>query len=414
MGVKIREKGGAWWVFITHRGRRKAKRIGHKRTAENVADRLRHKLALGEWPIEEKPQPKPTCPTVREYAERWLTLYADVNLKQSTATGYRYALNRFILPAFGDKGLNDLTRPQVKDYLLRLQAKGEQSSKTIKNVVLVFNSMLTHAVEDELINQHPTKGLGRAIRTAATPSTINPLTLEELSRLLVSAKNNYPGYHALFATLGMTGMRVGEALGLKWGDIQFGKDEKDPNRYIRIERGWVLGSYTTPKSGRTRKVDMGATLRRILLDHKERAEVQAITSGKPLGPVLFASPGGRPKDKSLVWHILHRSLEKAGLRRIRVHDLRHSYATAMLYELHAPIQYVSEQLGHASITMTVNRYGHPRQGTGMTFADTMGGATIRNENDPEICNLSATKDRFRSQVIENMVVPTGIEPVFPA
>jgi integrase len=53
----------------------------------------------------------------------------------------------------------------------------------------------------------------------------------------------------------------------------------------------------------------------------------------------------------------------------RVHDLRHSYATIQLYELHAPIQYVSEQLGHASIKITIDIYGHPRQGTNMYLAD---------------------------------------------
>jgi integrase len=59
----------------------------------------------------------------------------------------------------------------------------------------------------------------------------------------------------------------------------------------------------------------------------------------------------------------------AGLRAIRVHALRHSYATIQLYEHHAPIQYVSEQLGHASITITVDTYGHPRQGTSIVLAD---------------------------------------------
>jgi integrase len=60
---------------------------------------------------------------------------------------------------------------------------------------------------------------------------------------------------------------------------------------------------------------------------------------------------------------------RAGLRATRVHDLRHNYATIMLYELHAPIQYVSEQLGHSSIKITVDTYGHPRQGMSTHLVD---------------------------------------------
>ena len=70
----------------------------------------------------------------------------------------------------------------------------------------------------------------------------------------------------------------------------------------------------------------------------------------------------------------------AGLRITRIHDLRHSYATIQLYEHHAPIQYVSEQLGHASIKITVDTYGHPRQGTSIALADQLdsqGGHTLR-------------------------------------
>ena len=70
----------------------------------------------------------------------------------------------------------------------------------------------------------------------------------------------------------------------------------------------------------------------------------------------------------------------AGLRVVRVHDLRHSSATIQLYEHHAPIQYVSEQPGHASIKITVDTYGHPRQGTSLALADTLdspGGETVR-------------------------------------
>ncbi len=77
---------------------------------------------------------------------------------------------------------------------------------------------------------------------------------------------------------------------------------------------------------------------------------------------IFLVPSG-------LYFIHRRVCAGAGLRANRIHDLRHSYATLQLYEHHAPIQYVSEQLGHSSIKITVDTYGHPRQGTNITLAD---------------------------------------------
>jgi integrase len=90
--------------------------------------------------------------------------------------------------------------------------------------------------------------------------------------------------------------------------------------------------------------------------------------------VVFCAPHGRPLSASGLYKIHRRVCALAELRVNRVHDLRHSYATIQLYEHHAPIQYVSEQLGHTSIKITVDIYGHPRQGTNITLADQLDSA----------------------------------------
>jgi integrase len=86
-------------------------------------------------------------------------------------------------------------------------------------------------------------------------------------------------------------------------------------------------------------------------------------------PVVFATSAGQPWSPRTLYNIHQRACARAGLRATRVHDLRHSYATILLYELHAPIQYVSEQLGHSSIKITVDTYGHPRQGLSTHLVD---------------------------------------------
>jgi integrase len=83
----------------------------------------------------------------------------------------------------------------------------------------------------------------------------------------------------------------------------------------------------------------------------------------------LCGPQGGPLAPGWLYKLHQRVCALAGLQGNRVHDLRHNYATIQLYEYHAPIQYVSEQLGHASITITVDIYGHPRQGTSMALAD---------------------------------------------
>jgi integrase len=78
--------------------------------------------------------------------------------------------------------------------------------------------------------------------------------------------------------------------------------------------------------------------------------------------VVFYGPHGGPLSPTWLYKLHRRVCALASLHGNRVHDLRHSYATLQLYECHAPVQYVSEQLGHASIKITVDTYGHPRQG----------------------------------------------------
>src|SRR5438445_9850107 len=93
------------------------------------------------------------------------------------------------------------------------------------------------------------------------------------------------------------------------------------------------------------------------------------TAATTIPQVVFCGPQGRPLSAAGLYKIHQRVCARAGLRGNRVHDLRHSYATIQLYEHHAPIQYVSEQLGHASIKITVDTYRHPRQGTSIALAD---------------------------------------------
>jgi hypothetical protein len=95
MGVTVRQKGRKWYVFITHQGQRKAKAVGDRKAAEQVASKLRAKLALGDFQMEEPERP----PTFRECAERWLESYPKVHCRPSTYEGHRAAASPVWLPS---------------------------------------------------------------------------------------------------------------------------------------------------------------------------------------------------------------------------------------------------------------------------------------------------------------------------
>jgi integrase len=140
---------------------------------------------------------------------------------------------------------------------------------------------------------------------------------------------------------------------LQWPDIDFN------GRFVEVKHSWVDGKLTTPKSGKGRRVDMSLmltdTLKALLLERKKE------TLRKGWGEVplwAFTSEVGTMMDpdnfRKRVWPKL---LAKAGLRQVRIHDLRHTFAS-LLIQNGESLAYVKEQLGHASIRMTVDVYGH--------------------------------------------------------
>ncbi|MBI3393180.1 MAG: site-specific integrase [Nitrospirae bacterium] len=337
----------------------------NRRMAEDVLVKTRAALLDPARPEEALRE----VPNVSEFGAKWLDVYAEGMLKPSTVKGYRETFRRLIEPEFGGLRLDEVRKADVKAFALGLRTKG-LSAKTVKNVLAALSVMFTHAAEDDLVAANPAAGIRRVLRDGGKKQEISALSLAEVETLLARVREHYPRYYPLLSTLAMTGMRCGEALGLKWGDVQFGRDENDPNRYIRIERGYVLSRYTTPKNGKSRKVDLGLDLRRIFLAYKEKLEARMIVEGKAeINPVMFPGPEGRPLDKSFIRWVLHKALAKAGLRQIRPHDLRHSWASIQLYELHAPIQWVSSQLGHSSVGFTTAVYGHPAIGRCIESAD---------------------------------------------
>ncbi len=130
---------------------------------------------------------------------------------------------------------------------------------------------------------------------------------------------------AFFLTALRAGLRKGELIALKWGDLQVGESSEDANRYILVQRNYSHGHFTTPKSKKSRRVDLSKQLRATLVEPRDEQLLGAIMAGKSsiADDLVFPSQAGTViKPNNIVPRYMEPALERAGLRRFRFHDLR--------------------------------------------------------------------------------------------
>jgi len=260
---------------------------------------------------------------------RWLKEYAEVECKPSTVAGYRQILNLRLLPNFCPRPLDQITRDQVKQFIAHL-ATSALSRNTLRNTLCTIRVILNQAIEDGLIDKNPAARLGRFTRSEKPEFQATALTRDECNKFLDSAQAVCPEYYALFLTALRAGLRRGELVALQWGDIQFGVSEQDSNRFILVQHNYVNRQFTTPKSKKSRRVDLSRQLRRELLEIRDQRLLKAFTEGKAsiADELVFPSPNGLVLDPdNLIKRYFLPSIEHAGLRRFRFHDLRHTFGS---------------------------------------------------------------------------------------
>jgi integrase len=373
LGVKIKRRRGAWWVFIHYRRQRKAKRVGSKKAAELVALKIQARLAEGDTSPLKRVDDGPGPITFKAYATAWLANHAEQACKFSTVRIYKANLRRHVFPILGAKQLGSLNRADCRSLIAACRDK-KLGPKSIANICRTLSSVLSQAVEDGRLPANPAFRLGRYYRRADQPKPeIFPLTRDEVATFLKAARQHAPREHPLFLCAVRTGMRLGELLGLQWGDVDFN------GRFIEIRRNLVAGRLTTPKSGKTRRVDMSAQLTETLRTLLTARKAEALHKGWGQVPEwVFCGEDGKPLDGDNLRHrVFYRVLAKAGLRRLRFHDLRHTYAS-LLIQNGESLAYVRDQLGHASIQLTVDTYGHLVPGANRQAVDRLDDATERN------------------------------------
>jgi integrase len=340
--------------------------------------------------------------TFRQYADGWQRQHVAVVCKPRTAELYASVFKRHLFPALGDVPLAAVTREQLRD-VLAAKAKAGLSRATLQNIIIPLRAMLNAAVDDGKLAGNPAVRLGRFSRgiTEREARKVTALTAAELSAVLTAARTHYPDYADILHVLAWTGLRLGEACGLQWGDIDLAGGFLEVRRAIAYRQGRVL--IGAPKSGQARRVDVPASLMARLRERRSIRAAEAAVDGRELSSWMFPSPTKDTKPLNpafLRFKVWYRVLAHAELRSIRLHDLRHTYASLLL-QAGEPIAYVKEQLGHSSIQVTVDLYGHFVPGANRAAVDrlaatTTGAEAAREARDFESTSTSGTGQEANS------------------
>ena len=281
---------------------------------------------------------------------------------------YRGYIDNHIAPNIGDiplEKLNSLELQKLYRKLLtkgrvdRLEAKGQPkglSAKTVRNIHQILSSALKLAQEQRILHTNPAEG-------CALPKVehreIKTLPVEQFQSFLREARES--GVFELYYLELATGLRRGELLGLKWEDIDLERGDLRVRRQISRINGEVVEAPLKTKNA-YRTLPLAEDTVSVLLEQKKKVGSS---------PWVFPSPNGGPISPDSVLHMLHRVLKRAGLPKVRFHDLRHTFATLALQN-GVDIKTVSGMLGHFSAGFTLDTYAHVTSAAQRQAAQTMG------------------------------------------
>ena len=346
-----RKRGPAWYAkYRLPDGRQRQRKIGPawtsrgrppagyhtKRTAENWLRELLDQARRGTLPGMVR-----TGATFADAAAEFLR-YAehDRALKPSTLVGYRSIIRSYLLPAFGERRLEDITAHEIERWRTQLEGRRKPLSNATKNRILVLlHTVLARACRVWGLPLNPASSVERhTVRTSGDIAVFSP---EEVWALVRAAASEQDG--AIFLTAAFTGLRRGELLALRWRDVDF------IGCALRVRASYAGGALTSPKSGKVRSVPLAP----------EVAEALARLSGRGWftgeDDLVFPGETGDYLDGSALRRRYNLALRRAGLRPLRFHDLRHTFGTRVIAKV--DIRRVQEWMGHADVQTTM-RYLH--------------------------------------------------------
>ena len=299
------------------------------------SDRIKADMPFGDW------------------IDFWYQTYCRHTLRITTRTDYENRIYNHIIPEIGKIPLNRLSQSDLQQFYAKEKTDGRKlhaktygkglSDRTIRGIHANCRTALQRAVQDGLIRTNP------AVCCKLPPKKareMQVLTQNEILRFLLQAKEE--GYYELFLLELGTGMQRGEILALKWSDLNFATGELRIERQVYIIKAEVIISAPKTKAS-IRTVILPPSLLKALGAYKKTVDSEW----------MFPSPtdNGRPKNPSSVRKRLQLILERAGCKKVRFHDLRHTFAT-MALEHGMDVKTLSATIGHVSSATTLDIYSH--------------------------------------------------------
>ncbi|MBI4321040.1 MAG: tyrosine-type recombinase/integrase [Chloroflexi bacterium] len=290
--------------------------------------------------------------TVAQYLNRWLTDIVSQSVRPRTQESYVLNVRR-VLPHIGKLRLTKLQPAHIQACYAAL-LEGGLSRRSVEQCHTVLHRALRQALQWEMIGRNPTEAV-----SVPRPKRreMHTLTAHQVQDLFASSTEDC--LHALWVLLATTGLRLGEATGLKWDDIDFATGKLTVRRALQRQTGTGLVFVEPKTEGSRRTIHLAESTVAILREHRRTQLAQRLESGPAWQDrgLVFCTSVGSPLEPARVNEAFHLALSKAGLPRLRVHDLRHTAATLLLSRgVHPKV--VQEFLGHSTITLTLDTYSH--------------------------------------------------------
>lgn len=315
--------------------------------------------------------------TVNNLFDQWCELKRG--LKDTTFQNYKYMYNTFVRPNFGEKRVAQIKKSDVKRFYNYLFDERCLKISTIDNVHTVLHQVFDIAVDDCLIRVNPSDNALKELSTMHSGETEKKkaLTKSQQDLFLNFLKNSetFGHWYPIFAVMVGTGMRVGEATGLRWCDVDFEENTITIDHtlvyYQHADNGCYFGINSTKTKAGTRKIMMIDMVREALLKEKEyqtKNSLKCESTVQGYTDFVFINRFGHVQHQGTLNKALRRIIRDCNdmalssgqvnpvvLPHFSCHNLRHSFTTRMIEAKISP-KVVQEALGHADIGTTMNIY----------------------------------------------------------
>jgi len=272
--------------------------------------------------------------------EQWKTLVLPT-LKLSTQHGYKTVVAKHLLPYWRDWRLRDIGRQDVQQWVAD-RFRRKLGWQTVRNSWTLLSGILETAVEYGYLSMNPARGVKFPEKELKGAPVL--FTAEDFMKLLEQLDEPYRTMARLIA---LTGLRIGELLAVRWRclDLEIGT--------LSVRESVYEGKFQSPKTRKSRRtMPLGPQIIVWLREHRLR------TKRTESDDLLFGNRKGQPlRESKLLRNVLQPAAERAGLGRVTWHQFRHIHSS-LLNDLQVPVKIAQEQLGHSSISTTLNIYTH--------------------------------------------------------